>query len=234
VGRPETAEMVAGERQAAGGVEGESGGARSTICNYRFIFDGRTSIAFFQLLANVAFAATVGALAANIPKSVFVWFRRCFLSKRAAVVYFIALIIGLAVWLSTQEQARLDEQKRQEARRAFEVREQARQQAEEANQSENPYVSRDPNYGLVKKLTVDDILGPPPAEQAKRDEIAKENVKRAATNQALAEKAFRENKPTLARDYWSAAASCWRFANRYDLAEECMAKANRIGWVTEP
>ena len=86
----------------------------------------------------------------------------------------------------------------------------------------------------IKKATVNDILEPPPAEQAKQDEIAKENVKRAATNQALAEKAFREHKLTLARDYWSAAALCWRSAYRYDLAEECMAKANRVGWVTEP
>jgi hypothetical protein len=47
--------------------------------HYRFIFSQHeTGIALFQLLVNVAFAATVGALAANIPKRFFTSFRRCF------------------------------------------------------------------------------------------------------------------------------------------------------------
>jgi hypothetical protein len=71
------------------------------------------------------------------------------------------------------------------------------------------------------------------AEQPKRVEIARENAKRAANNQAVAEKAFSENMLSLAEEYYRAAARCWHFAYRYDLEEECLVKANQIEGMFE-
>lgn len=132
--------------------------------HYRFIFSQHeTGIAFFQLLVNVLFAGIVGALAANIPKRFFVWFRRCFLSKRAAAVYFIVACIGGLVWMALADQA-------QQAKRQAE---QARAQAEQARQVERARRQAEENE-RAEQLA---------AEQAKQAEAEKENVKRAANNQ---------------------------------------------------
>jgi flagellar biosynthesis GTPase FlhF len=187
--------------------------------HYRFIFSQHeTGIAFFQLLVNVAFAATVGALAANIPRGFFAWFRRCFLSKTAAIVYAIAVVIGGLVLVVLEDQA---ERAKTQADQKRAAQQQAAEQALQAEQARRQAEQNERAEQLA-------------AEQAKRAEIEKENAKRAKANEALAEKAFSEHKLTLAQDYYRAAANCWRFANRYDLADECIGKANRIGWFTEP
>jgi hypothetical protein len=184
--------------------------------HYRFIFSQHeTGIAFFQLLVNVAFAAILGALAANIPKRIFTWFRRCFLSKRAVIVYFIAIVIAGLVWVGA-EQTR--QQAIQEAERARQA-EQARRQAEE-NEARHRQAEQ------ARRQAEEQAV-----EQAKHAEIAEENVKRAKANQVLAEEAFRENRASLAHDYYRAAARCWTFAGRYDLAAECMEMADQIEWA---
>ncbi len=133
--------------------------------HYRFIFSQHeTGIAFFQLLVNVVFAGIVGALAANIPKRVFAWFRRCFLSKRAAAVYFIGACIGGLVWMALADQAqqakRQAEQARaqvEQARRIIPVEPEIRKAilAQEGTfdnllprSQTNKYVSTDPNAWL--------------------------------------------------------------------------------------
>jgi len=205
--------------------------------HYRLIFSQHeTGIAFFQLLVNVAFAATVGALAANIPKRVFVWFQRCFLSRRAAIVYFIAtLIAGLVL-------AKLADQAERARQQAIQEAEQARQEAKRARRVVPIDLS-----GLPDKVPTGDVFDQLDKENVKRAstpglfddlipgraEIDKENVKRASANQTLAEKALRESKPDLAQDYYRAAALCWRSAYRYDLEKECTGKANQIGWATK-
>lgn len=220
-----------------------------SCAHYRFIFSqDETGIAFFQLLVNVAFAVLVGALAANIPKRVFVWFQRCFLSKRALVVYFFAIVIAGLVLATLADQAKQArqraEQKAAEARQAEQAR---RQTANPFDRFNQPYLSTDPNAGLDQSNWQNDPIVQPaqgpgqqvdlsglPDQQLRRTEIDKENTKRATANQALAEKAFREHKLTLAQEYYRAAALCWRSANRSDLEEECIRKADRIGWVTKP
>ena len=142
--------------------------------HYRFIFSQyETGIAFFQLLVNVVFAGIVGALAANIPKRFFVWFRRCFLSKRAAAVYFIVACIGGLVWMALADQAqqakRQAEQARAQAEQARQV-ERARRQAEENERAEQEAAEQAKQAEVRKAISAqerafDDLI--PPSETNK-------------------------------------------------------------------
>jgi hypothetical protein len=84
---------------------------------YRLIFDrSDTSIAFFQLLVNVGFAALVGALVANVPWRR-AWFRRVIylvVACLAVVVVGVGIIALVRTWQASQQaavvRARSDEQ----------------------------------------------------------------------------------------------------------------------------
>jgi hypothetical protein len=80
---------------------------------YRFVVDeAHTSIAFFQLLVNVGFAALVGAVVVNLP-----WHRAWF--RRGAYLVAACVIVG-AAWIGFSAfQRAMDEGGRSEENRAL-------------------------------------------------------------------------------------------------------------------